>query len=363
MKEVKKFYESEVRNLTMEVDSNLTDLNLASVDPLWKLIEVSNLKGDFRLYINKKIQGAHEHDAVVKVVGLNRTLTQVVVKFQCSPEYSYEGTLFGRANGDSTVGVSYINQTLREIAGNSWHDPYKPVKKIQEVVFTPQPLVSVDRAITTAITPPESVQPAQLVPEEKGARGISRNFELTKQIFVEILGKAVSKEVNSVAISDIIIASVYGSESGKDRRGCGAIMSAWVRKDWLKREGRKGVITIYTITDSAMRTFGLESASNSTTTVTAVEMLKTPVPVMVSVEQLSDSNLLGALRVIREKADKFNVARITIDELELRKMQIEDDLKKVQGEIDALKLILDDADLQKATTIWSGLQDSVSKTT
>ncbi len=120
---------------------------------------------------------------------------------------------------------------------------------------------------------------------------------------------------------------------------------------------------IYTITDAAMRTFELESASNAITAVTAGKTPETPAPVAGAAERLSNENLLGALRVIMEKADKFNAAKARADDLELRKMQIEDELKRVQGELDALKPTLDDADLQKAATIWSGLRDSVPKPT
>ena len=358
VKDVRKVYESQNRRLTLKVESDLDELNLESIEPLWKLLEASSLEGSFRFCVNRKIQGAHDQRIVIKVVGLNQTFTLVVIKCQSTPEYCFEGTLSGRNGDDTVILASSLNQSLREITGNSWYDPDKPMNKKREIILTPKPLVSVDTAMTAAITPPEPIQP---IPQKrKSLSGTSRDFETTGRLFRAMAARATSYRITSVVISDIIMTSSYGSGSDMNRKCCGPVMNAWVRHGWLKREGRKGNAAIYTITDAAIQSFHLDSPQGSVAV--PVNTPVSSVSVMSAAQPISDNNLLGALRLIREKAERFNTTKASADELELKKMQLEDDLKKVQGELDALKLTLDDADLQKASAIWAGLQESVQKT-
>jgi len=353
VKEVKKFYESKSRSLTLEVESALGDLNLESIEPLWKIIEMTSLEGRFRLCVNRKIQGAHEQSSVVKVIGLNQMLTLVSAKFQWTSEYCYEGTLSGRdVDGKRTIGASLINQALREITGNSWYDPEIPARKKLEEAFKPKPLVSVDAAIIAAVTPTEPTQPVpvsqDLSQKMVDIKGASRDFELTKRLFKEMSEIATSGQINSHMITAIMMKSIYGLESAKDKKCCGPVMAAWVRKGWLKREGKKSGVMVYSITDAAIKNFGLNAPS-----VIATNR---------DVKLIFDNSLLEGIRVVREKAEKFNTAKAMADELEMRKMQIEDEIKKIQAELDSLKPTIEDADLQKASMIWAGLQDSVPKT-
>ncbi len=371
MKEVKKFYESQIRSLTLEVDSDLVGLNLESVEPLWQLLEKSDLQGNFLICVNTKIYGVHSQEANVKVVGLNRMLTSVIVKFQCAPEYCYTGTLSGKDNNSAVIIPSVINQTLRAISGNSWYNPNMPMREIQEApLTTPKPLVSVDAAIKAAVSLPEPTQLSKK--REKGITGTSHNFERTKLLFEKMIVGGTSRTISSVDISDIIMMSLYGSGSDKSRKCCGSVMAAWVRKSWLERNGKNGNAVIYIITDSAMRTFGLESVLNTALNTAVAEATKkeSQTPVVSGARHVSDDNLLGIIQAIREKVERFEAANTATNELNLRRTNLEnelqrvqDELQRVQNELSSLRLILDDSDLQKAVQTWTSLRDLVPKKT
>jgi len=344
VKEIKKIYNSQTRHLTLEVASDLDGLELKSVEPLWRLLEISSLEGDIRIYINKKIQGAHDQGIVVKVVGFNRSLTQVLVKFQCAPGYCYEGSMSGKNGGGVSILPSLINQTLQGIAGRGWYDPDEPASREREVILLPpKPLVSVGTAIIAAVTPPEPTPPAlQKELKGKSVRGLSNNFEFSRDLFIEMFAVAVSGKISSLVISDIIMNFANRSGYEMSRRGCGPVMSAWVNNDLLAREGKKGNVVIYTITDFAIRTFDLKPATSSV--VPLVEATTSPVSVVDTVE----SNMLVALRLIREKVERLEAAKARAIVLE--------------GELSALELILDDEDLQNAATVWASLQELIPKT-
>ena len=359
MKPAIKFYKSEAqhRTLTLEIDSDLNNLNLESFEPLWKTLETSTLEGHFRFVVSKKIQGIHEQGTFVKIIGLNRIPSCVTIKCQCSPEYCYEGSLWGKNGDDRTIGGSLINQTLREIAGIAWYNPDKPVVKKPETISPPKPLVSVGTALTTAVTPPE---PAPSVPPKNNIlHGISQDFEKTKKLFEEMARKTASGKISSIDISDTIL-TFFVSDIGTSRKSCGPVMTAWVNKGWLKREGKKGSAMIYAVTEAAINTFSLSFTPSMTANV-----VKTPegsLPVMSEAISPSDNNLLSAFRIIREKAEKLQTAKSALDELELQKMRLEDEFLKIQTRIETLKPTLNDPDLQEALNLWLGLQKGAQKT-
>jgi len=385
MKEVKKFLKSETKSLTLEICSDLNDLDLDAINPLWEVMEASALVGNFRVIVIKKIQGVHEFAAAVKVAGLNVLTSCVVVKVQCSPEYCYEGTLCG-ANGNSRMPASTINLALREVAGIGWFDPNRPGTKKAEYSAPLKPLVSVDHVITEATTPPAEDKPveAPMPPSEpkKDLRGLSRDFNATSMIFRALYAMARSKSggvITSAEIGDIVLASIPGIESQTDRKRIGPVINAWVDKGWLERIGKSGNVTSYRITQSAVTTFGLQVAPAQTESgsaqakepaVVPAEPIEAPskpaaetAPAAVAVESepLSDTDILDTFKALKEKAEKYGVAGRRSDELELLKMELEDKLREVQYKIDALKLVLDDAGLREAWTLWTNFSQLTKK--
>lgn len=351
MAEVIKCWETTDSRLGLDIESDLRDLELAAVEPLWALLQASSLTGVFKIVIRKKIPGVHQPGKLVKIVGLGQTFTYVTVKMQSAPDACYEGRLSGQTKERHLIGASKINQDLLAVAGNHWYDPSVPMsKKPEPVVLSPIPLVSVESAVVAAVAPqpgPDALLKA--IKEKSPALGISGNLELAKTIFQKMMEKVVAGgagHIGSVEISAIVVEVVYGADSDKDLK-CGApVMTAWAKKGWLKREGRKGNVAIYTITEKAVALFGL-----------------TPPPVPVSVPVPSaqpleltpaDSNILQIMKVVTEKAERYQAAQAEA-------IKLDEELKGLLEKRDALKVILADPDLVKANEVLSGLQGFAPK--
>lgn len=341
MKETKKFFESSLRDITLNVVSNLSDVNVNALEPLWQVLERTPLIGKFTVCIKRKIQGMHTERMAVKVVGLGQFFASVRVKCQCSPEYCYLGDIAGKKDDGNVIAGSLINQELQAITGISWYNPEnESCPKREREDETAPPLGSVSTVLVEAMPPLETSQlkPAPAVEvKKKTARGIS-SFERAKAVFQGMMRKLVDTRISSRDITEIITVGIADFEA----KGVGPVISAWMKKGWLHREYKRNNTVFYSITSAAVAAFDLSDLSAVT-------------PVQPSPPSPTEEGLLGALRIVREKAEKYQTARNSAYELELRKMQLEDDLKKIDKSISDLQPILGDADMQNAAAILENL--------
>ncbi len=361
MKPTIKFYESAEKRLTLEVISSLQNLNGDAVQPLWDLLEKTSLTGDFKLFVNRKIPGSHlDHSAAVKVSGLTQLLNYVAVKFQCSPEYCYDGTLSCRHDGngeESRLPPSQINQELQSVAGRSWYNPNESIseRRAHVVSSQQQPLVSLGDALGKSIDP--RTEPSSDTPPdaEKREDMLSLDQQSVIRIFKDISEKLRSRYADSADVSDAILMCAYGTKEGIDRRKCGPIIRAWIRKGLLICTEKKGSKRIYRIIDGAIQTFGLDIPNVQLALERDTKEKKTP-------PRKDVISLGGTLVSIQEKAVKLLDAEETARTLDLERLTLEDRLKTIQNQRDQLKSILEDDDLRRAKDVWLNISDYIKQT-